>query len=155
MTDDSRISIDKAGVLDVSAHLQTTADRDIPPRTDRIRQQFMWHATFGERTGSPAVQAAATHYYAQMNAALDFLDALAYNVGVLAQATRDAVTAYEQADDLSAQDANAVLRGASTRVSQVEAATAAAHAAYAAQEQRAERDSMNQLRDHKQTGGGA
>ena len=113
---DQHLKIDKAGVLDVSAQLRTNADNDITPTGDRVKQGFMYHSVFGERSGSPVVQAAVNQYFAQMRAAVDFLDGLAGHVGIMAQATQDVVAAYQHADTLSADQVDAVLANAVLKV---------------------------------------
>jgi hypothetical protein len=146
---DQRLKIDKPGVLDVGAQLRATADNDVTPRGDRIKQDFMYHSVFGERSGSPTVQAAATQYFAQMRAAVDFLEGLAERVGVMAQAAQDVVAAYQHADTLSAHDVDAVINDAWTKV-QVETATAAAQDRAAdAEDRQADLAQMTDLRDIK------
>ena len=146
---DQHLKIDKAGVLDVGAQLRANVDNDVTPHSDRITQAFVYHPVFGERSGSPVVQGAANQYVAQMGAAVDFLDALAYNVGVLARATQDVVVAYEHADTLSAEDFDTMLKGASTRLQSEMTAADAQQRAADAQEQRLERDQLAELRDSK------
>ncbi|MER7005185.1 hypothetical protein ABT297_19345 [Dactylosporangium sp. NPDC000555] len=149
MADQHKIEINKAGVLDVGERLRASADKGIPPRGDRIKQQLMWHSAFGERSGSPIVQQAATQYYDQMNRAIEFLDTLVYNVGVLAQATQDIVTAYDHADKLSAEDADVVMEGASAKVRDATAAAVAARRAVEMQDRQADLDEIKDLRGVK------
>ncbi|MEV8513952.1 hypothetical protein [Dactylosporangium sp. NPDC051484] len=149
MADQHKIEINKAGVLDVGARLRDDADRDITPRSDRIKQLLMWHAVFGERSGSPVVQGAVNQYYGQMNTAIDFLDALIYNCDVLAQATRDIVAAYQHADTLSATDANTILLGASTKISDTAAQVEATRRTADAQDHLANMAALEDLHEMK------
>jgi len=113
---DQHLKIDKAGVLDVSAQLRTNVDKDVSPHSDHIRQTFMHYSVFGQRSGSPVVQAAVNQYFAQLRAAVDFLDALTTEIDVMAQIAQDVVAAYAHADTLSADQIDALFSGASANV---------------------------------------
>lgn len=130
--------IDTAGVGEFSAKLQSEVDKDLVPRSDLIKQRLLWNPAFGERSGSPAVQAAATAYYEQMRAAVSFLDTLIHNASSFAVAANDAVAAYKAGDDVSALTMTQILGSASTKSRETELAEATA----ADEARRSERQSM-------------
>jgi hypothetical protein len=115
--------IDTAGVRAFSANLQSEVDKTIAPASERIKQNLMWHAPFGERSGSPAVQAASVRYYGQMRGAVEFLDNLIHNASSLARAAEDAVAAYKAGDELSATTMAAIVGSAATRTQETERAS--------------------------------
>src|SRR5687767_2760859 len=64
------ITINPTGVEEFGTRLRAEVDKTIVPASDRIRQAMYAYPVFGQRSGSPAVQAAATRYYAQMRDAI-------------------------------------------------------------------------------------
>ncbi|MET7398435.1 hypothetical protein ABZS66_33600 [Dactylosporangium sp. NPDC005572] len=114
--------LNPAGVRDFGTQLRTAVDRDVVPAADRIRGYLTWYPSFGARSGSPAVQAAALRYNTELNAALTFLDTLIHNAQVMARAAEDVVRAYETGDRLSAAKMQAILGGAATAATEAEEA---------------------------------
>ncbi|GAA0718639.1 hypothetical protein Drose_04955 [Dactylosporangium roseum] len=132
--------INTAGVMAFGAQLKSDVEKDMAPTSERIKQILTWYPAFGTRSGSPAVQAAAVKYNAQLNAAMTFLDTLIHNAGVMAQAAQDVVVAYRKGDELSAADIQVVLGGASARVAG--AAQAAEAARVRAEQEAAEAEEL-------------
>lgn len=135
--------IDTAGVGEFSAKLQSEVDKDLVPRSDLIKQRLLWNPAFGERSGSPAVQAAAVTYYGQMRDAVALLDNLIHNANSVVKAAQDAVAAYKAGDALSAATMAQIIGGASTEMTNSEADAMRADNAAA----RAERDSLTDQHD--------
>jgi hypothetical protein len=109
------ITINPTGVEEFGTRLRAEVDKTIVPASDRIRQAMYAYPVFGQRSGSPAVQAAATRYYAQMRDAIAFLDDLIHNTNTMIEATRDAVAAYRAGDDVSAATMAQIVGGASAK----------------------------------------
>ncbi|GGM32649.1 hypothetical protein ACFFX1_05110 [Dactylosporangium sucinum] len=114
--------INPAGVRDFGTQLRSAVDREVIPAADRIRGYLTWYPSFGARSGSPAVQAAALRYNTELNAALTFLDTLIHNAQVMARAAEDVVKAYELGDQLSAAKMQTILGGAATAAAEAEEA---------------------------------
>lgn len=138
--------IDTAGVSAFSASLRSEVDRSVVPASDRIKQSLLWHQPFGERSGSPAVQAASVRYYGQMRGAVEFLDNLIHNASSLAKAAEDAVVAYKTGDEISAAMMATILGSASTKTETAERAAARTEADTA----RSDLDSLAER--HRSTG---
>ena len=110
--------IDLAGVLQFSTKLRTEVDQHLAPENETIAQAFIAVPSFGARTASTDVQAAANAYHQQLIKLLDLADAFVHNASVLAQAAAEVVAAYENADSLTADDLNAVLKTAALRAAE-------------------------------------
>jgi hypothetical protein len=145
VADGSGFEIDPAGVKAFGSQLKSDVDKDIAPTSERIKQNLLWYPVFGERSGSPAVQAAATKYVEQMRAGITLLDNLIHNATVMAQAAEDAVAAYKLGDELSAADMQLVIGGAATKADRAAAEAEAARRKAEQEAAQADRDFRREL----------
>ncbi|MFF5226881.1 hypothetical protein [Dactylosporangium sp. NPDC000521] len=109
-------NVDLEAVRSFGAGLRADLSGHLSPEHDQILRTFVDTPTFGTRTASPDVQAAATVYHRKLIELLDLMDAFVHNGSVFVQAAEEVVAAYSHADTLTGDEFKAALAVASTKV---------------------------------------
>jgi hypothetical protein len=112
----SGFTVDLEAVRSFGAGLHADLTAHLSPENDQILRTFVDTPSFGTRTASPDVQAAATLYHRKLIELLDLMDAFVHNGAVFVQAAEEVAAAYAQADALSGDQFKASLAVASTKV---------------------------------------
>ena len=109
-------TVDLDAVRSFGAGLRADLNAHLSPEHDQILRTFVDTPTFGSRTASPDVQAAATAYHRKLIELLDLMDTFVHNGAVFVQAAEEVVAAYAEADALSGDQFKTALAVASTKV---------------------------------------
>ncbi|MEV4137115.1 hypothetical protein AB0J72_33705 [Dactylosporangium sp. NPDC049742] len=109
-------SVDLEAVRSFGTGLRADLSGHLSPEHDQILRTFVDTPTFGTRTASPDVQAAATLYHRKLIELLDLMDAFIHNGAVFVQAAEEVAAAYSHADTLSGDQFKTALAVASAKV---------------------------------------